>query len=250
MIDIHTHLLPGVDDGSKSVGQSVDVLDAFTNAGVETVVCTPHLDASAAHAAPFDDHRARLAELIAAAPPGIALLSGWEIMLDCPGVPLTDPRLCLGSSNALLVEFPRQVLPPNSTTELFRLRTSGRTPVVAHPERYRGCTPELVEEWRAAGAVMQMDVAGVLTPGERGSFARELVSRGLIDLFASDTHGDARSLSVGRAWLEGAGTPEHVWLLTRENARRVLDGQDPIPVPPMKVGPGLLERFRSLLRRR
>src|SRR5689334_12672296 len=103
MIDIHTHLLPGVDDGSRSLADSVSSLRAFAADGVQTVVCTPHLRASDATRAPFEHHAALLTELRAAAPADVALLKGWEIMLDEPRVDLTDPRLTLGDSNALLV---------------------------------------------------------------------------------------------------------------------------------------------------
>jgi len=247
MIDIHTHLLPGVDDGSPSVEVSVPVLERFAAEGVEIVVCTPHLDASRAYVAPFDRHEALLEHLRAAAPRSPELRLGWEIMLDVPGVDLRHRSLCLAGSTAVLVEFPRMNVPQQAASELFRLRMSGLVPVLAHPERYWGCTPEQVEEWRRVGAVIQMDAAG-LASGTRGArLAAELLERGLVDLLASDTHGDSRSLAPARQWLTEIGASEQIDLLTRENAARLLRNEPVAPVPPIERERGMFDRLRELI---
>ena len=112
MIDLHTHLLPGVDDGSPSIEASRPVLEWFAAEGVEVVVCTPHISASAAaKAEPIrEKHGVILGELAAAVPGGPQLVLGWEIMLDEPGVDVTRRALALGTSKAILVEFPRTSL--------------------------------------------------------------------------------------------------------------------------------------------
>jgi hypothetical protein len=151
VIDLHTHLLPAVDDGSRSVERSLQVLARFAADGVTTVACTPHLRASALRRGLPSRHLAPLAALAALAPPGLALLHGWEILLDEPGAELTAPTLRLGDAPAVLVELPRgPSLPPNIAGELSRIRRSGVLPVVAHPERYAGCTVDDVGRWRAA----------------------------------------------------------------------------------------------------
>lgn len=249
MIDIHTHLLPGVDDGSQSIAASLPVLEAFARDGVETVVCTPHLRASAAASAPYERHSEILRELIQAASTSPRLLLGWEIMLDVPGADLTDHRYSLGGSGAVLVEFPHAMIPPNSTAELYRLRMSGVVPVVAHPERYPDSSPELVAAWRNAGAVMQMNFDG-LVRGRRRHYAEQLLAGGLIDLLASDTHCDDRSLAAARRWLMENATQEHADLLTQENARLLLAGESLRPVPPVVVEHGMLARLGDLIWRR
>ena len=105
MIDIHSHLLPGVDDGSPSFEVSVRVLERFAQEGLDVLVCTPHLNASALDSAPVARHRELLDELIAQAPARPALRQGWEIMLDQPGADFRAPHLALGGSSAVLVEF-------------------------------------------------------------------------------------------------------------------------------------------------
>ena len=122
MIDIHSHLLPGVDDGSPSVAVSVEVLTRFAGEGIETVGCTPHLRASKAAEAPHAAYAAIFDTLAAAAPGRPALQRGWEIMLDVPGMDLTAPGLTLGASSAVLVEVPRTGGPARAGDELFRLK--------------------------------------------------------------------------------------------------------------------------------
>jgi protein-tyrosine phosphatase len=247
MIDIHTHLLPGVDDGSRSIEASVGVLERFARDGVEILVCTPHLDASEAHAAPHERNAELLAALTAAAPARPQLRLGFEILLDEPGVDLSDPRLGLAGSTARLVEFARMGLPPAAAKEFMRLRMDGLVPVVAHPERYYGCSADLVETWRSAGAVIQMDVTAILGPKRMHRFGEELLARGLVDLFASDTHVDKRSLGAARQWLIEVADAEVANLLTRDNPRRLLEDQEVIPVPPIKLQLGMIRRLRELV---
>lgn len=247
MIDLHTHLLPGVDDGSPSKDVSIPILERFAADGVQVVVCTPHLDASRAAEAPHERHREILADLRAESPPSIDLRLGWEIMLDEPGVDLRDRRLGLGGSTAVLVEFPRMMIPPNAASELFRLRMSGVVPVLAHPERYWGCSVALVEQWRRSGGVIQMDVAGLFAAGPQAALASDLLERGLVDLFASDTHGDGRALLPARRWLQEQGADEHADLLTRRNAAHLLASEDTEPVPPFTRRRGALQRLKELL---
>jgi protein-tyrosine phosphatase len=247
MIDIHTHLLPGVDDGSPSVEVSVGILEGFAAGGIRVVVCTPHLNASDAATAPFERHQEILEELRASAPPRPALELGWEIMLDRPGVDLRDRRLSLAGSSAVLVEFPRMTVPPNAAEEIFRLRMGGLVPVLAHPERYWGCTPERVEEWRRVGAVIQMDAAGLLGSGKMADLAADLLEEGLVDVLASDTHGDSRSLVTALAWLTDMGATEQAELLTGGNAGRLLAGEPTIRVPPLPRERGMIGRLREIL---
>ena len=248
MIDIHTHLLPGVDDGSPSADVSLPILERFAGEGVEVVVCTPHLEASRAARAPHEEYDAIFRELAARAPRGLTLLRGWEIMIDVPDVDLGDRRLGLGDSWAVLVEFPRMNVPAAADRELMRLRTSGVLPILAHPERYWGCTPDKVRAWRDAGAAIQMDASMLLGGPDSSKLARALLAGGLVDCIASDNHGDRRSLSGARRWLLEIGADEQADLLTRGNPRRMLDGQAPLPVAPLPVVErGMLARLKQLV---
>lgn len=235
MIDIHTHLLPGVDDGSPTLERSITVLERFVDEGVTTVVCTPHLNASMALDAPVTAYRALLAQLQAAAPSSITIRQGWEIMLDRPGIDLTEPSLALGGSRAVLVEFTRGGLPPGASKELRRITRQGSVAVLAHPERYYGCTIDHVRQWREFGVVIQTDASVLLGRGVPAELARSFLAEGLIDILASDNHGDARSLGSVTHWLDARGaTAEQCDLLLRANAELLLADEQTVPVPPLR----------------
>ncbi len=250
MIDIHSHLLPGVDDGSPTVERSVQVLSRFAAEGVRQLVCTPHLKASEAHVAPHEEYAAVFSRLCAAAPATPTLHLGWEIMLDVPGVDLTAPHLALGISSAVLVEFPRSGVPAGAVAELDRIRRSGRVPVVAHPERYWGCSADAVRAWRDVGSVIQTDAAMLLGSGRMAELAKSLLELGLVDCLASDNHGDMRTLAETRDWLLECDAAEQADVLTNVNPGRLLRDEPPLPVAPVRIRGGALARLRDLFRRR
>jgi protein-tyrosine phosphatase len=139
-------------------------------------------------------------------------------------------------------------VPPAAGAELMRLRTSGVIPLLAHPERYWGCTPDLVRSWRDAGAAIQMDSSMLLGAPNASRLARALLTEGLVDCIASDNHGDGRSLRGARDWLLELGAAEQAEMLTHTNARRMLDGQSPLPVAPLPaVERGMLSRLKQLV---
>ena len=247
MIDIHTHLLPGVDDGSPNAGHSAMVMARLHNEGVRGIVCTPHLNASRAAEAPFQEHTQLLAQLRDMVPPGLVLYSGFEIMIDTSIFDLSDARLGLGGSRAVLVEFPRRGLPPEATEQLLRVRSQGLVPVVAHPERYLGCTTETIAMWKEFGTVIQCDAMALLGGGPMTDFAREMLGAGQVDILASDNHGDRRSLSIAVMWLTEIGGTTQAGILTSENPALLLAGGPLRPVPPVSFQRGMFDRLRELI---
>jgi protein-tyrosine phosphatase len=248
MIDLHTHLLPGVDDGARTLDAAVAALARLRADGVRTVACTPHLRASQVRRGAVPDHAARFAELRAASPDdGPVLVRGWEIMLDDPGVMLDARMLGIATSRVVLVELPRGAVPPNVELELARLRADGARPLVAHPERYVGFAPALARRWRDAGALLQGDATTLCGAGRRGELARALLAEGLYDVLASDNHGDARTLGAARDFLGVHGAGESATLLTTTNPDRLLRDEPVEPVPPVRLAERALVRLREWL---
>jgi len=254
VIDLHSHLLPGIDDGSRSLAQSVGVLRSFAAAGVTDLAVTPHLRAS--EIGPRGeiwvarrDHL--LAELAGAAPPGIRLHPGFEIMLDepLPAFATGDRRYAVAGSRYYLVEFPFSIVGDLATGILGRLARAGVVPLVAHPERYYLCALATYAAWCSAGAVLQVDATTVTRPTGRGDMARRLVEEGLAAILAADNHGDGRSLVTGRRFLEERGAPEAAEWLTVTNPRAVLQDRPVALTPRARIKTGIAEKIRTFMRR-
>jgi protein-tyrosine phosphatase len=249
VIDLHSHLLPGVDDGSRSVAQSVKVMKEQVARGVTDICLTPHFRAGDLAKAPPQAHEAAYAALEAAALPLPRLHRGAEVMLDRPLPPKTPDvrRFTVGGTRYLLVEFPRMVAFDTVCTALARVVEVGLHPLLAHPERYTCCSPDAVARWREIGARMQVDATTLLTPQSRGQRARALVIAGLADIVAADNHGDERSIGTGRQFLESQDGAEQADLLTRVNPRAILDDAPLSPVPPLELRRSWVQKIRHLL---
>lgn len=244
MIDFHDHLVPGVDDGAASIEESRAALAEYRAQGVRAVVATPHLKASllerpAAFAEEMelmDGAWAALREMAAAEFPDIRVERGVELMLDTPEPDVSDPRLRLAGTRAVLVEFPFMAVPPNAPAALFNLKLRGFVPVLAHPERYPNMAADLADaaEWKRVGATLQVNAGSIV--GAYGPDARkrawELLRRGLVDYVCSDFHARGRlHMAACRAELERALSPQAAEVLTATNAARLLEDAPPVSVP-------------------
>lgn len=251
MIDLHSHLLPGVDDGSKSVAQSVRVLDAMRDAGVTAICLTPHHRVGRLSLGLPASHDTAFVALSAAAPKTIVLHRGVELMLDRPVPPDIRelPWLTLGGTRYVLVEFTSQVAISAATNALHQIVQAGLIPVLAHPERYRAASPQAVAQWKAAGALMQVDATTLLTTRGRGQRAREILANGLADIIAADNHGDGRLIGTGYRFLCEAGGSSQADLLARKNPAAILADEVVDPVPRLVIKTGLMDKLKQILGR-
>ncbi len=252
MIDIHSHLIPAFDDGSRSVEQSHAVLRMFELHGVHHVVLTPHVLASELGANTDDAVQRRDAafaplERLDLAVPRLHL--GFEIMLDQPMAAdvIGDRRVSLAGSRYYLVEFPYTVVPRFAQAVLTDLSAAGTVPIVAHPERYHACSPRAVAAWRDAGAKIQLDATTLTRVNERGHRARALLAGGLADVIAGDNHGNQRSVKTGVEYLEKHGAGSQAELLAVANPQAVIDDHAMVPVPAASLREGLVDRWRRFL---
>lgn len=245
--DFHSHLVPGVDDGSRTVEEALHSIARMTEAGVGGIITTPHLSASHISAPGFgrllnflDRRWMRLREAAEGAFPGLDFRRGFEIRLDAHGPDLSDPRLRLGGTRFVLVEWSGFRPPAGSPAVLAGLVDAGHVPVIAHPERYLGLEGELgvVRAWRRAGAYTQGSygsLAGRYGPRPRTLILR-LLGTGLIDYLSSDFHGRPGydfHLEEAAAELRRLRGRAQLDLLARVNPGRLFDGNLPLEVPPL-----------------
>lgn len=258
MIDLHSHLVPSVDDGAENIEQTRAALRLMQEQGIRAIVTTPHIKGTvtenqAALNAFLDVLEPRWDEvrsLVAADFPELRIDLGLEVMLDTPKPDLSDPRTRLAGTRFVLVEFPYMRIPPNCTQVLFELKLQGWRPIIAHPERYQNLEEvEQVEEWRSVGGLLQINCGSLL--GKYGKTAEahawSIIEAGWADYLSSDYHTRGRlHVAEARSILEENGGADVAVLLMEQNPARILSDDDPEPVPPL---PRKRPIWRRLLRR-
>ncbi len=197
MIDIHCHILPGVDDGSASMEESLDMCRRARADGISTVLATPHRLNGVGETAPEKIERAlsELRDQTARAGIDIEILPGADVRWHEKLLERlqADTSLFLnGSGRTLLLEIPDGLVPANLEEMLFRLRLRGITPILSHPERHTVFqhTPKLLRHLVEQGNLVQVTASSIT--GEFGADARRVahnwLRHGLVHFVASDAH--------------------------------------------------------------
>lgn len=197
MTDIHTHILPGMDDGSPDVATSMAMLRLEAEQGVDTVALTPHFYRDRERPERFLERRQRstlqLAEALMALPEGERgklprILLGAEVAW-VPNLPnLVDlTRFRIGKSCYFLLELPFSPWDDSMINQIYDLMgRTGLTPIIAHLERYiKSQKPEHIEEVLALGVPIQVSADELCRPFSRGM---KLLRKGQAHLVASDCH--------------------------------------------------------------
>ncbi|TLS52002.1 tyrosine protein phosphatase [Paenibacillus antri] len=197
MIDIHSHILPGADDGSPSLEGSLEMARAAVSDGIQIIAATPH------HKDGYFVNE-KIAILKAVEQLNDALRQADIPLMVVPGQEVRHYEsliedlydgsrlLTINNSKYLLLEFPSGDVPSNIQDTLHELGILGITPIIAHPERNRAIAskPDLMEElieWGALAQVTSQSLVGRFGPKVQRT-AEELCRRNLVHLIATDAH--------------------------------------------------------------
>jgi protein-tyrosine phosphatase len=236
--DLHSHVLPGLDDGAPDAAASMTMLRALAQIGFERVCATPHQKASQYLPLLGDVQAAHQAarERVAEAGLPLDLVLGAENYWDDVLFERWQARAIpsYGDGRAFLFEIPTEEVPARLEETLFQMALAGKLPVMAHPERYRpywGKADRLAELGRRVALVVDLGaVAGYHGWREKGA-ARALLAERIAHAAASDVHGPAapRAAAEGIAWIKKKLGAEAVTRLLAENPRAILAGELPDP---------------------
>jgi protein-tyrosine phosphatase len=203
MIDIHNHILHGVDDGPKTLEESIELCRKLKDSGVRGIVATPHYisgDQYMPQPETIKKKVSTLQEILNKQDIKLEIYTGMEVFAshDTCDKLKSGEILTINDSHYILIEFSLNVVPKHALDLLFSIQVEGYTPIVAHPERYStefrksALLNELVEK----GVLLQINSGSVL--GKHGKSAKsaavKMLKEGIVHLVSSDSHGGRRVL--------------------------------------------------------
>jgi protein-tyrosine phosphatase len=242
MVDVHCHILPGLDDGPDNIELSLTMAESAIADGITHVVATPHFNSE--YSFDYSRVRALREELQSKIGGRLILASGCDFHLNPENLDaLRDdaPRFCINQRDYLLVEFNEYSIPPAMDQTLHEIQLLGLRPIITHPERNAilRMQTERLAKWVRVGCFIQV-TAGSLT-GTFGSGAQRdawrWISDGLVHFVASDAHNmRGRPLRLQPAFdlvreQFGEGTARGLFV---ENPMAAFEGRDLPHVPQLR----------------
>lgn len=248
MTDLHTHLLPALDDGAADLDKALELLQRQLAQGVRQIALTSHFRPDKMTIPEFLERRAAAWQTLSAHPAVQAadctLKLGAEVEYS-PQLMQTDLHpLCLTGTNVLLLELQVHHRPQFLGRMLDCLQEDGIIPLIAHAERYQYVeeNPALLMEWVDRGAYIQINGGSLLRNDRQGKLAMKMIRWGLAHVVASDTHSPEKRppcLQEAMALVEkklGEATVRRL----QDNAAMLFDGEEPDlrhVTAPRKLGP-------------
>ena len=242
MIDLHCHLLPGIDDGATDIDISIAMARASVADGITVTACTPHIMPGV-----YNNNRTVIEERIAMlsarfADEGIAmqLVVGADVHMDVDLVPgLKGGRIpSLNNSRYFLFEPPHHVPPPRIEDNIFSIMSAGYVPILTHPERLSWIETHyaVMERLVRMGVLMQI-TAGSVT-GQFGRrvrhWADKMIDEGLVSILATDAHnltGRPPNLSKARDIISARLGEAEGLHMTTTRPQAILDNLPPSSMP-------------------
>ncbi len=194
MVDMHSHVLPGIDDGAKTVDDSIDLIKAMMDLGIKKIIATPHIMYDYYRNTPETINNALviLKNEIIAQQIDIKIEAAAEYYFDEHFVELVEKKsqLLTIANKFILFEFSFISPPPVFIPTLQKLRDAGYQPILAHPERYPYYTLEQYKNLKDWGCYMQINTVSLTGYYGKGpkNIAEKLIDNNLIHFISSDMH--------------------------------------------------------------
>ncbi|MCA0970944.1 tyrosine protein phosphatase [Halobacillus litoralis] len=245
MIDIHSHILPGVDDGAETIEDSLDMARQATEEGIRTIVATPH-HMNGAYINTKRDIGPKVEELnahIKKAGIDLTVLPGQETRIngDMLEAIEVDDVLTINNTSYVFVELPFDTVPRYTSQLLFDLQVTGYRPVIVHPERNKQIQedPDILYSFVKKGSFTQITAASLTGRfGKKNQkVSHQLIEANLAHIIASDAHNTkSRGFAMKDAYAEIE--KKYGWSMVyyfQENAEYLVDNQVLSAEPPKHV---------------
>lgn len=236
LIDIHCHVMPGVDDGSRDMESSLEMLRIAEKDGISYMILTPHYKPMHHNVSPEHNslYRKELQKAAEAAGIGVRLFSGNEIYYaDDSAAQLASGKICsLAGSDYVLVEFHPTAPLKSIQNGAYEIMSTGYMPIIAHVERYSEVVshPAFVRDLVDMGCYIQVNASSVL--GDFGfgigHFCKKLLKNNIVHFVASDAHDTRRrapKLSECYRFVEKKFGEEYATRLFTMNPARVIKNE-------------------------
>lgn len=237
MIDIHHHLLPGIDDGSQDMATTLAMIEMAFADGVTHIAATPHAN----HTYRYDraEHEALLQMVRENLPQHIAsritlgLGSDFHLTFDNVEAAKANPAyFSINGKGYLMVELPDHAIPRSTPEALYELRIAGMTPVLTHPERNKTIQQnfEMLKPWMQSGLLLQVTATSLTGVFGKTSqkLAFDFLDRNWVHIIASDAHGTGRRnpvLSEARSIVANKYGEETAQRLFHDNPLAAFEGR-------------------------
>lgn len=242
MIDIHSHILPNLDDGARNLDESLEMARIAVRDGITQMVATPHMYNGLSPNPQPGQVAARVASLQSEVGDALTLLPGNEVHITHDLVDkLESGRVTpLNRKNYMLVELPSMNVPEGVEAVFYSLQIHGVTPILVHPERNQQiqARPSLVARFIDRGVRIQVTAMSITGEFGRGARAcvETLLRHNCVHFIATDTHRASRRppiLSSGRDAAAGIVGHEAAQRMVLDFPRAVVDGLPFDPGPPV-----------------
>ncbi len=235
IIDIHSHVLPGVDDGSKTIDQALESIDYLISIGVTDIMLTSHYVIDSDYTSSVKDREKILAKLMRkTADRKVNLYLGNEVFLCDSIIDLLDKKeiTTLNKSRYLMIELPLYQSFHHLDQIVCELNDKKIVPIIAHPERYRFFqkNPKYIKEILEYDCLIQCNIGSLV--GQYGRKAKKLMKwllkEKLVSFVSTDLHSTNQSEFYNKGFkkLKKKETEDYYKLLTYTNAKKVLEDKE------------------------